>query len=50
MAGKLEGQYQVPKTQNFKINVERFSGGNYYYNIIEDNLLLHSGIFLIKRN
>jgi len=47
MIGRLAGQYQFVGTQNLQVNLARFPAGNYYYNVIQNNSMLHSGIFTV---
>jgi len=47
MEGQLEGEYRSLRTKNLQVNIASLPAGNYYYNMIQNNHLLHSGIFVV---
>ncbi len=47
MAGRLEREYQLLRTKNLQVNIASLSAGNYYYNMIQNNHVLYSGIFIV---
>jgi len=44
--GRLQGQYQLSKSQNLQVNIAHLSGGNYYYSMLQNNRVIHSGMFI----
>jgi hypothetical protein len=49
MAGRLQGQYQFINSLNLRVNTNHLPAGNYYYRMIDDKTVLHSGTFIISR-
>jgi len=47
MARRLEREYQLLRTKNLQVNIASLSAGNYYYNMIQNNHVLYSGIFIV---
>jgi hypothetical protein len=48
MTGRLEKEYQLLRTRNLQVNIASLPAGGYYYNMIQNNHLLHSGIFIVE--
>jgi len=47
IAGRLEREYQLLRTKNLQVNIASLPAGNYYYNMIQNNQVLYSGIFMV---
>src|SRR6266496_1039500 len=47
IAGRVVGQYKLLGSQNLQVDLARLPAGNYYYNMTQNNRLMHSGAFII---